>query len=184
MYGSGGAYGAWADFLDRFAAGENADPSRLPALKPEDFPPDGWERFGRRLNEAVNDRMNGWAKNLVRAMGESRDEFGVGRALTQARDGARVVRALGRHPGLPPGLGDKLLRVIDSQIRQAQTDLEDGVEQDRRAGLPPRAVEARLRTLRDNPLTAVLAEDVGAAAPVAAPTAATGSAPRRRLTFD
>lgn len=197
MWTTGGSYGAWAEFLERFASGETVDPSRLPALQAEDFPPDGWERFGRRLGEGVSGRLNLWAEGLNRGISEARDEFEVGRALASARIGLRTVRALARHPGLPAELRDRLLESVDGQVRKAQDELEAQVEQDRRRGARPQDVEARLRTLRDNRLTAVLLEDPGrppgpapAPGPLQASTPAApwavdpGTTPRRRLSFD
>lgn len=194
MWGNGGIYGTWVDHLERFAAGEDVDSSSLPALKAEDLPPDGWERLGRRLGEAVGARLRLWGQGLDRGISEARDEFEVGRALTSARVGLRTIRTLATHPGLPTELGHQLVDSVDREIRAAQTLLEQQVDDARRAGVDPRRAEARLATLRTNALTAVLLlqDPLATSAPPAATDASPvipwatdpGATSRRRLTFD
>jgi hypothetical protein len=186
MWGGGGAYNMWVAFLDRWAAGEPADPTTLPPLIVEAFSGDGWERVVNRLSDAVSRRMQAWADSLSRAIGAARDEFGVARALTQAREGLRSVRAFTTHPGLPKDISGALLDMVDRQVRSMQESLEEQVERQRRDGAPTTRVEARLRTIRDNALTAVTAEQ---APPIAGPAtvawAGDPAAPsRRRIIVD
>ena len=186
MWGGGGAYNIWVAFLDRWAAGEPADPTTLPPLIVEAFSGDGWERVVNRLSDAVSRRMQAWADSLSRAIGAARDEFGVARALTQAREGLRSVRAFTTHPGLPKNISAALLDMVDRQVRSMQDSLEEQVERQRRDGAPTTRVEARLRTIRDNALTAVTAEQ---APPIAGPAtvawAGDPAAPsRRRIIVD
>jgi hypothetical protein len=167
MWGGGGAYNAWVAFLDRWAAGELVDPAGLPALHDGLFSGDGMARVTNRLTDAVSDRMRLWADRLTRAIGDARDEFSIARALTQARDGLRAVRVLTCHPGLPADLSTGLIDLVDRQVRAMQTSLEEQVERLRQGGAPRHQVEARLRTMRDNALTAVLAEPAGPPGPSA-----------------
>jgi len=156
MWGGGGSYNAWVSFLERWAAGEPVDPAGLPRIALDDFTGDGHERLANRLSGALSARLQRWAAGLTRAIGEARDEFGVARALVQARAGLAPIRALAAHPGLPDEFTTGLVSMVDTQIRSAQGSLEDQVESMRRDGAERRAVEARLRTIRDNPLTTVL----------------------------
>src|SRR4051812_44747015 len=192
MWISGGAYDAWVTFLDRWSAGETIPMDALPALRPQDYPADGWVRISDRLLAAISARLQRWADSLTRAIGAARDEFAAGAALAQARDGVYAVRALAAHPGLPPELREKVQELVEHQVRTAQESLERQVDQLRRQGVPAQQVEARLRTLRDNRLSA-------AAGTAAAGTASGGTAggrpsagwavdltapPRRRVIVD
>jgi hypothetical protein len=158
--GGGGHYNEWADFLERWGAGEMLDASRLPLLPPEVFAGETWERFGKRLTGAVSDRLKSWSTALTRAMGEARDEFAVARTLTQARDGLRTIRALVAHPSLPPDVSQRLGSMVDSQIKSAQEMLEKSVFDAMRSSMSSRSLlEARLRTIRDNSLVVTTTED-------------------------
>ncbi len=159
MWGDGGHYHRWASFLERWGAGEQVDPATLPALSPQDFTGDSWERFTLRLTDALSKRLQLWADELTRAMGEARDEFGVARALGQSRSGLRTVRALAAHPGIPEELRSRVAELMDRQVRSAQKSLEDQVDSMRRSGVSHRDVEARRRTIRDNSLLAVTREE-------------------------
>lgn len=167
MWGGGGAYDRWAAFLDEWSTGAPLDPSTLPALGADDLPGDAWARLSNRVTGAIDARLTGWATALNRAMGEARDEFEIGRALGQARTGLRSVRGLAGSGALPPELTGRLLSYVDDQIRAAQQSLEKAVDRMRVDGADPRAVERRLRAVRDNPLTAVLREP--AVSPAASP---------------
>lgn len=188
MWNTTGLYATWADFLERWGTGEQLDPSVLPPLKQEDFAGDSWERLAQRLGNAVGARLNLWSQGLNRGTSEARDEFEVGRALASARFGLRAIRALAAHPGMPVELRTALLESVDRQVHQAQQTLESQVEDDRRRGEPRSAVEARLRTLRDNRLTVVTDEGAVEASPVAAvaPTWAVNPATTRcrRIVLD
>lgn len=155
MWSSGGAYNAWADYLELWAAGESPDDSQLPKLEPGDFTVDTWQRFGDRLVEAVSRRLHTWSAALSHAVGATSDEFSVGRALSQSREGLRSVRRLAAHPSLEPELRGKIARLVDDQIRDAQRLLEEQVNRISHDG-----ADLRRRTIRDNPLTAVLSEPV------------------------
>ncbi len=156
MWGGGGLYQTWASFLERWAAGERLDPSSLPALRVEDFTGDTWSRLADRLSDALSRRLVAWAATLTAGLGEARDEYGVARALANGRLGLAPIRALATHSGLPPDLAARLLGMVDSQVDSAQKSLEAEVDRMRRRPEVTRdAVEARLRTIRDNPLTLV-----------------------------
>ncbi|MGI5245919.1 hypothetical protein [Dactylosporangium sp. CA-139066] len=172
MWGDGGPYARWAAFLEQWSAGAPADPADLPALAPADLPPDGWERLGNRLSGAVSQRLQDWARALSAGLSGARDEFSVARALVQARGGLHPVRSLAAHPALPEDLRRRLAEIVDTSIASAQDQLERQVDGLRRGGAPKSVVDARLRTIRDNPLTA--------AAPAARPDAWLGATAGRR----
>jgi hypothetical protein len=158
MWGHGGRYEDWATFLERWGAGEPVDAGGLPRLTPDDFTGDSWERLTDRLTAALSQRLQSWADALGRAVNEARDEFSVGRALTAGRGGLRPIRVLAAHPALPAELTGRLLDLVDQQVRSAQRSLEEQVERMRRTGASRSAVEARLRTIRDNSLSVVTTE--------------------------
>jgi hypothetical protein len=185
VWASGGLYQQWAAFLDRWGAGEDVDPATLPPVSPEDFTGDGFERLANRLTAAVSRRLGAWAKALNNGMAAA-DEFTVARALGHARWGLRPIRALAAHDGLPAELSARLLAAVDDQVRSAQQSLEDQVERMRRNGADRQAVEARLRTLRDNAVTTVTTESP-AGGPAARPgewSAEASTSTRRRIIVD
>ncbi|MGW3859355.1 hypothetical protein [Micromonospora arida] len=149
---TGSGYQAWVTFLDRWRAGQANDASGLPLLAEDDYPVDSWARLIRRLGDALASRLQAWAEGLLRAMAEARDEFEVARALTQSRQGLAVIRAVAAHPGLPHQLSRHLLDAVDEEIRSAQQALMENIESARRAGVDDRIIQARTRTLRDNPI--------------------------------
>lgn len=154
MWVTGGSYQAWAAFLDRFGAGDQCDPSTLPRLAVEDFAGDSWARLMNRITEALHQRLVAWSGTLARELPAARDEFAAARALNHARWALQPVRALAAAPGLPEDVRGKLSDAIETQISSVQKQLEEHVQRMRRAGTPNSAVEARLRTIRDNPMTA------------------------------
>ncbi|MEV4973530.1 hypothetical protein [Streptomyces scopuliridis] len=186
LWAHGGTYETWAAFLTGWADGGRSDGAGLPALRQEDFAADTWDRLRLRLTDALSARLQRCADALGTALGEAADEFSVGRALAQARSGLHPVRALATHPGLPEDLRPQLLKMVDDATRTLQQDLERAVESMVSEGGDPRRVEARRRTLRDNPLTAVTSAPPPA--PAAEPAATGGwsydptATGRRRVT--
>jgi hypothetical protein len=152
---NGGSYEAWAAFLDQWAAGESLDPAALPKLAPEDFTSDSWQRLVDRVTDALSQRLKAWSGTLERELSSARDEFTAGRALNHARWSLPPIRAVAASPALPEELGKRLLDLVDTQIRSTQQQLDEQMERLRRSGAARTAVEARLRTIRENPLTAV-----------------------------
>lgn len=183
LWGDGGAYQAWVDFLRRWAAREPVDPAALPVLTDGQYDAATWVRLSAHLTGALNDRLVAWADSLVRALDHARDEFSYGRELAQARAGLREVRAVAAHPGLPEELRTELLRLVDRQIPHVQEQLEHQLEEEARRGTDQRLLERRRRTLRDNALTGVLGTAPPATATAPDPWAADvpGSPPRRRI---
>jgi hypothetical protein len=173
IWAGGGEYHSWAGFLESWArSGAAADPSRLPRLERERFPGDTWERLARRMAEALEERLQRWADGLTGAMTHAADEFSVGRALAQARSELAAIRDLAGHEGLDTGVREALSRAVDKQIGRLQKDMEQDLSRLRREGtIDERRYNARLRTLRDNPLTAVIS---------AGPASGPGPAPARR----
>lgn len=165
LWGGGGPYQLWADTLDRWQAGEPVDLAALPPLPQEDFTGDGFQRLADRVARALSRRLQAWADALTRAMAQAPDEFAVARTLGHARWGLRPIRALAAHPSLPTELATRLLEMVDAEVRSGQQALADQVEQLRRGGAARHAVEARLRTLRENDLAVVTTEDPAASGP-------------------
>jgi hypothetical protein len=172
MWPDGGPYETWSIFLRRWGAGERVDAADLPPLSIEDFTPDQWVRLSNHVSTALSRRLAAWAQGLTMAIQEARDEFGVARALTQARVGLRAIRAVAAHPGLPDDLTAKFVESVDTQVRSAQRMLETQVEDLRRSGVDRSRVEARLQTLRHNALTEVIRDAAGPAEASAGPVEA------------
>ncbi|GAA0452265.1 hypothetical protein Ade02nite_00180 [Paractinoplanes deccanensis] len=155
MWVTGGHYQAWATFLERWGAGENLDPATLPALTKDDFAGDSWQRLADRITGALSARLTVWSDTLARELSAARDEFAAARALNHARWSLPPVRALAAAPGIPEELRGRLIGLVDGHIEATQRQIDEQIQRLRSAGVPRAAVEARLRTVRDNPLTAV-----------------------------
>lgn len=160
MWGDGGVYGAWAEVMDRWARGEPADPGALPTLTREQFDGDTWARLTDRITDALNTRMVAWAATTSRGINHAHGEFGVAQALAQSRVGLRTIRDVASCLPLPDDLRGQLVKLIEDQVRQAQEQLERHVDSATRqwGGLDRQSAERRLRTIRDNALTAILTE--------------------------
>jgi hypothetical protein len=182
MWVHGGLYEAWADYLDRWGGGEQLDPATLPKLAPEDLAGDTWERLVDRITAALSKRLTSWSDTLGRELSGATDEFAAARALGHARWSLAPVRAFAAGPALPDELRTRLIDLVDTQLRSTQRQLDDQVQRLLSTGTPRAAVEARLRTIRDNPLTAV----TGGGAVVAGGgwDADPGATPRRRVILD
>lgn len=173
LWGHGGAYQTWTEYLARWAeeggAGTAAAAARLPRLRPEDYHHETWVRLVNQLTGAVGHRLQAWADSLTAALAEAAgDEFAAGRALVQSRTGLDTVRALASHASLPEDLRTQLRTLVDGQIENLQRQLEDQLTRAVRGGADPTWAEERRRTLRDNPLTTVAgAAGAGSAAPPA-----------------
>ncbi|MFI9602038.1 hypothetical protein ACIHCX_19690 [Streptomyces sp. NPDC052043] len=192
-WGHGGPYETWVEFLRRWAAEEAVHPGALPALAQEHFPGETWERLVLHLGDALDTRLKAWAERLLQAMLAAPDEFSAGRALAQARTELQTVRALAGHPGLPESTRTSTTELVDAQITDLQDQLERNLNRLAAQGSDPRWVDRRRRTLRDNPLTALLTGQPAAsgasaptgAVPVADPWAhVPADRPRRRVITD
>ena len=151
-----GAYDEWAAYLEQWSRGGVQDDSALGPLDPGDFAGDTWARLMNRLTQALGARLESWQQALVRSTNAAmRDEFEYGRALQQGRDGLYPIRALATDPRLPADVREQLVGLVDRTLEQMQQRLEEATEQQRGRGDSARLVEGRLRTLRDNALTAV-----------------------------
>lgn len=176
MWGDGGSYAAWTSYLERWGSRLQAIEEPLPALGQDYFDPDTWVRLEDHLIDAFNSRLRLWSTALTSALGEATDEFAVGRALVNARIGLLSVLGLADHPGLPGSLREQLRGLVERQIRFVQQSLEREVDRLSAEGWPRAQAEARRRTLRENPLTAVLSgggQPATAARPAPFPTGAT-----------
>ncbi|QGV77446.1 hypothetical protein [Streptomyces ficellus] len=192
LWGHGGAYQEWVEFLRRWAAFEPVDPGALPAVDEGTYDGDTMARLTAHAGRALGTRLQAWADTLVRAMEAATDEFSAGRELTQARTGLQSIRAVARHPGLPERLREQLGELVDRQVPDLQAQLERSLEEAARAeGPDTHWVEQRRRTLRDNALTRVLAQEPAPPAwqPSSGPRADAwaydpAAAPRRRIVTD
>ncbi|WP_229404080.1 MULTISPECIES: hypothetical protein [Micromonospora] len=151
----------WVTFLRRWRTEQSAAPGGLPKLVEAALPADGWARFVAMLTGALDQRLKLWADGLLAAMAAAGDEFEWARALVQGRRGLASIRAVAGSPGLPEPLARHLLGLVDAQIELVQRALEDGVEQLRRQGGDGPLVHTRMRTVRENPLTASTAPGSG-----------------------
>ena len=155
MWGHGGRYADWAEFLEGWARG-GIGMERVPGeLVQEDFDSATWQRLLARVQNAVEARTTSWSSALSAALGAASDEFSMGRALTQSRSGLCALRDLASVPGLPGDLRQQLGSQIDGQIRSLQQNLEDQASHLRAAGQFALA-ETYLRAIRDNKLTDTL----------------------------
>ncbi|MGW7077261.1 hypothetical protein ACWGH2_18680 [Streptomyces sp. NPDC054871] len=187
MWGDGGAYQAWVQFLRRWAEFEDVDPAVLPAIAEEQYDGATVQRLTDHLGGALDRRLKAWAEKLVMAMASTRDPFSYGRELAQARAGLQTVRAMAGHPGLPQKLHTAMTELVDRQIPQLQEQLEGFLDDQLRRGGDPRHIEELRRTLRDNALTGVLAQGPPPPATSAAPDPWAydpAAAPRRRVIPD
>ena len=158
MWITGGAYHAWSTFLQQWGDGAQADPATLPRLAPEDLAGDTWERLMNQITAALDKRLSTWSDTLSRELGNAGDEFAAARALDHARWGLPPVRALAAAPGLSDEVRTRLLELVDNQIRSVQEQIDRQIQRMRHSGVPAATVEARLRTVRENPLTVVLCQ--------------------------
>ena len=194
MRGRGGRRGApassgyqeWAEYLERWSEGGQADSAALGPLDQDAYAEDTWRRLSNRFTAAMNKRLELWQASLGRAVAAAADEFECGRALQQSRAGLRAIRALATDERVPEHLRTGLTGIVDGAVRSMQEQLEKNVDRMRGAGDADRRVEARLRTLRENPLTAVSAdtavERAAAASTVPGPAASDPfDTPRRRI---
>lgn len=157
MWGDEGAYGTWASYLDVWQKDLQPHDQVLPRLEQRDFTTDTWTRLVNRIFDAIGGRLRLWSDAFSQSMSRADSEFGVGVALTQARVGLAAILALADHPSLPDDLRLQLREVVERQIRSAQSQLEQQLDRMQQSGSPRSVVDARRRTVRDNPLDAVLA---------------------------
>jgi len=158
MWITGGHYQAWSAFLQQWGDGSPADPATLPRLEPADLAGDTWERLMNQITAALDRRLTTWSDTLSRELSNAPDEFAAARALDHARWGLPPIRALAAAPGLPETVSTRLTELVDNQIRSTQDQIDEQVRRMRHRGVSSTAVEARLRTVRENPLTAVLSQ--------------------------
>jgi hypothetical protein len=186
MWGDGGHYGAWADYLERWTESGQRPSERPPALDRGDFDSATWARLMLRIQDALNTKLQRWSDALVRHMGEARDEFTWGRALSQAREGLRSIIGLGLLPELPEEIRDQLRKQIEGTISSTQQTLEDDAQRDLR-GPYANDAEIRLRQLHANPLNTAIstANTIGSATePLIPPPGLPGGGRRRQIIID
>jgi hypothetical protein len=173
MWLHGGVYDEWAQFLGRWATGDERGMASLPPVHPQDLPADTIDRLVRRIVDALSTRLQSWADTVAPELSRAQDDFSAGRALAQARNGLRSIRRLAQHPSLPEPLHIRLLELVDGQVVSFQDSLEDAVTRAATSVNDRAEVEARRRALRENPLTAVLTTTFDLA-PATTPSHGTG----------
>lgn len=187
LWGDGGLYAAWCDYLDRWSTATRALDQHPPPLRPEDFESSTWERLLTRIQDAVSSRLDRWSATLVRSTSAAADAFTFGRALIQAREGLRLILALTELEELPELLANELRKQIAQVITSAQQQLLDQAQRAERLDVGGSSgAGLQLGQIRSNPLTAVLTErTLGADAspsPAQAPTP--GGRRGRTIIFD
>ncbi|HWG28498.1 hypothetical protein [Actinospica sp.] len=178
-------YQEWAAYLERWSEGGQVDPSALGPLDQEAFAGDTWRRLTDRFTGALSRRLELWQASLGRSTSAAADEFEYGRALQQSRTGLRAIRTLAADERLPEELRTGLTGIVDGAVTSMQEQLEKRVDRLRGTGDANRRAEARLRTLRENPLTAVIGgtvvENPAAVPPPASAATDPFDTPRRRI---
>ncbi|WP_017583193.1 hypothetical protein [Nocardiopsis valliformis] len=152
-------YGRWVGFLrawERQEAGSH-EADALPVLTQGSLPSTSWPLLVNHLVGAVSTRLGIWNAALTRAIAQANDPFSIGRALAQSRSGLHALRAVAGHPHLPGDLTRQLLEQVDAQVRSAQQQLEEQAARPVARGADTAQMQALLRAVRENPLTAVLA---------------------------
>jgi len=173
-------YQEWAAFLERWSEGGPVDSAHLGPLAVEAFAGDTWRRLTDRFTAALSRRLELWQAALARATAAATDEFEYGRALQQSRAGLRALRGLAGDQRLPEDLRTGLTGIVDGAVAGMQKQLEQSVDRLRGTGDADRRAEARRRTLRANPLTAVTGDTAMERAAASGPDDPF-EAPRRRI---
>ena len=182
-------YQEWAEYLERWSEGGQVDSAALGPLDEDAYAGDTWKRLTERFTGALSRRLELWEVSLNRALGAAADEVEFGRALQQSRAGLRAIRALAADERLPEHLRTGLTGTVDGAVNGTQEQLEESADRLRGTGDGNRRAEARRRTVRENPLTAVIDGSVvekAAAANAAEPPTASAATdpfdtPRRRI---
>jgi hypothetical protein len=159
------SYAAWLPLLDRFREG---DDSVLDLMRQGSIEWSGGvaERWTSQVSSAVDRRLTMLSKQLQLWLNRSRGEcFLVAGALLNARRSLDRLREFAAMPCIPDNVKSHLRSQIDRWASETQKVLEENAEKIRTDnGL-------LLKTLRDNPLTAVAvaAEHRATASPEAGP---------------
>jgi hypothetical protein len=188
VWGDGGAYAAWTTYLQAWGTDLRTTDERLPVLGRDDFAPETWVRLTNRIIDAINARLRAWTTAVSAEISTAGSEHAVGRALVSSRVGLASILRLADHPSLPDDLRGQLRKQVEEQIASIQQSLIDDAAGLQSQGWTRSAAEARQRTVRENPLLAVLnspAASSATGAPAADPWAFDRTQrPRRHLVID
>ncbi len=155
---SSNVYEQWVLGLRSWRADPLTNLSDLPKLDETSFPPATYNRLINHLNEAINEFMKRWNRQLSSAVGAAKEPHTLARALVDARLGLAHRLKLARHPSLPATISKQLVTQAETDIRSLQRQLEEGAQHAASSGssVGRTEKEAILRLYRDNALTAVL----------------------------
>jgi hypothetical protein len=192
VWGDGGAYAAWTSYLERWQADLRTADEPLPPLGRDDFAPQTWVRLTNHIIDAINGRLRAWTDAFTADVAASRSEFAFGRAMVGARTGLASVLRLADHTSLQEDVRIQLRGMVEQQIKSLQQSLQEDTAGLERDGWSRADAEARRRTVRDSPLTAVLTTPATPTAPAATPAEGApdpwgfdpSQRPRRRLVID
>lgn len=150
-------YAEWLPLLDRFRSGDDSDIQTMQNGSIE------WtnvvaERWTRQVADALAARLQALSTNLQTGLNRARgDYFAVSNGLLAARRGLAPLRSFVALPCFPEMVRSHLASELDRWVTQTQNSLEKS------------AMEVRhdqgqlLKTIRDNPLNAVVADKPGTA---------------------
>ncbi|WP_157983954.1 hypothetical protein [Nesterenkonia muleiensis] len=151
-------YEAWVRSLRAWQRDPLTDMSQLPAIDAASFPPATFDRFLKRLNEAIGEFMRRWQDQLATSLGKASDLHAMARVLVHSREGLVMRLRLAQHPGLPQQIREALTDQASAEIRDLQQQLEKdaATRVSRMSGSSRPEQESALKLFRDNALTAVL----------------------------
>lgn len=143
-----GPYAAWASWLTAFGRGTDLPTDHLSPVD-ADMGPHMQARLLHRVNEAFVARQRLWARALQRDL----DVAGLtALSLVEIRVRLRPLVGLTRNALLPEAVRVALSDALAETVTSAQRNLEDAVRR------LPHSTDVLLGVLRDNKLTAALAE--------------------------
>jgi hypothetical protein len=145
-------YAAWQDLLDRFRAGDDGVITALEGGQIE-WSPGVAERWTRRMNEVLADRLRALSAQLQTDLDRARgDRHGIESALVRAGRGIDPLARFCRLPGAPAQVRSYLLAELERWARQTRSSLESSLARERNdQGVLLRSVRAAAARLEIPP---------------------------------